>query len=252
MDTLSVLLRWIHVVAGILWIGFAYFFNFVLFPSIAKLDRETTKKVMPEIVPRALFWARWAAVITWVAGILLLIIVFYAGGLMTGESGAEEWGLLQSVVTLAVIFGLAYAYDVLARSPVGKNQKVFAVVSFILIAAVTHIFVKGAGFGYRAYVIHIGALFGTIMIMNALMRILPATRKIVSAIKEGAAPDPAIVALSATRSKHVVYLSVPLVWTMINAHTATPAADSWLYLLGVTLIGWVAVAWVYKLAGKVA
>lgn len=122
--------------------------------------------------------------------------------------------------------------------------------SFILIAAVTHVIVKGAEFGYRAYVIHIGALFGTIMIMNALMRILPATRKIVSAFREGAAPDPAVLALSATRSKHVVYLSVPLVWTMINAHTATPAADSWLYLLGVILIGWLLVAWVYKLVGK--
>lgn len=116
MDTINVLLRWIHVVAGILWVGFAYFFNFVLFPSITKLDRETTKKVVPEIVPRALFWARWAAVITWVAGILLLINIFYAGGLMTGESGTEEWGVWQSTVSLAVILGLAYGYDLLARS----------------------------------------------------------------------------------------------------------------------------------------
>jgi uncharacterized membrane protein len=251
MDILSVLFRWFHVVAGILWIGFAFFFNFVQFPVFAALDRETVKKVIPEFVPRGLFWARWAAVVTWVTGIVLLIFIFYVGGLMADESGVQEWGFWKSVITLLVVFALAYAYDLLARSPLGSNQKLFAIVGFILIGAVTCGFIEIGGFGYRAYVIHMGALFGTIMIMNGWMRILPTTKKIISAVKEGAAPDPALLAVAATRSKHVVYLSVPLVWTMINAHTATPAADSWLYLLGVTLIGWLVVAWIYKLVGKV-
>lgn len=251
MDTLSVLLRWIHVVAGILWIGFAYFLALVFFPVISKLDRDTMTKVMPEFVSRAVFWARAAALITWVAGLVLLIIVFYMGGLMSGESGMEEWGVWQSVLSLVVVFGLAYVYDLLAKSPLGQNQKIFAVVGFVLIAAVTYGFIEIGGFGYRAYVIHVGAVLGTIMAMNGAMRIGPASMKISDAVKAGGPPDPALLALAATRSKHVVYLSVPLVWTMINAHTATPAADSWLYLLGVTLIGWVAVAWVYKLAGKV-
>jgi uncharacterized membrane protein len=251
MDTLSVLLRWIHIVAGILWIGFAYFLTLVFFPAISKLDRDTTTKVMPEFVSRAVFWARSAAIITWVAGIMLLIIVFYMGGLMAGDSGMEEWGIWQSVLTLLVVFGLAYVYDLLAKSPIGQNQKVFAVAGFILIAVITYGFKEIAGFGYRAYVIHVGAVLGTIMAMNGAMRIGPASRKIGETVKAGGPPDPALLGLVTSRSKHVVYLSVPLVWTMINAHTATPAADSWLYLLGVTLIGWVLVAGAYKLAGKV-
>jgi uncharacterized membrane protein len=251
MDTLSVLLRWIHVVAGILWIGFAYFLTLVLFPVISKLDRDTMTKVMPEFVSRAVFWARSAAIITWVSGLVLLIIVFYVGGLMSGDSGMEEWGAWQSILSLVVVFGLAYGYDILAKSPLGQNQKVFAVVGFILIAAVTYGFMEIGGFGYRAYVIHVGAVLGTIMAMNGAMRIGPASSRIGDMVKEGRPPDPTLLALSATRSKHVVYLSVPLVWTMIDAHTTTPAADSWLYLLCVTLIGWVVVALVYKLAGKV-
>jgi uncharacterized membrane protein len=251
MDTLSVLLRWIHVVAGILWIGFAFFLTLVLYPVVSKLDRDTMTKVMPEFVSRAVFWARSAAIITWVSGLVLLIIVFYMGGLMSGDSGMEEWGVWQSALSLAVVFGLAYVYDLLAKSSLGQNQKVFAVVGFILIAAATYGFMEIGGFGYRAYVIHVGAVLGTIMAMNGAMRIGPASKKIGSIVKEGGTPDPALLALAATRSKHVVYLSIPLVWTMINAHTATPAADSWLYLLGVTLIGWVVVAWAYKLAEKV-
>jgi uncharacterized membrane protein len=252
MDILSVLFRWIHILVGILWIGFIFFFNFVQFPVFSALERETARKVIPEFVPRGLFWARWAALLTWITGIVLLIFIFYVGGLMVDEAGAQEWGFWKSVVTLLVIFVLAYAYDLLARSPLGKNQKLFAVVGFILLGVVTYGFIEIGGFGYRAYVIHVGALLGTIMIMNGFMRVMPATRKVVSAVKEGRPPDPALLTLAATRSKHVVYLSVPLVWTMINAHTVTPAADDWLYLLGVTLIGWLLVASAFKVAGKVA
>jgi len=252
MDILSVLFRWIHILAGILWVGFLFFFNFVQFSVFSILDRQTASKVIPEFVPRGLFWARGAAVITWLTGIILLIFIFYVGGLMVDEPGVREWGFWESVITILVVLALAYAYDLLARSPLGKNQKLFAVVGFILIGLVTYGFIEIGGFGYRAYVIHIGALLGTIMIMNGFMRVMPATRKVVLAVKEGRTPDSALLALAATRSKHVAYLSVPLVWTMINAHTATPAADSWLYLLGVTLIGWLLVAWGFKVAGKVS
>jgi uncharacterized membrane protein len=80
------------------------------------------------------------------------------------------------------------------------------------------------------------------------MRIWPAQKKIITAVKEGTAPDPAVVALAGARSKHNTFLSVPLVWTMINAHTTVPAADSWLYLLASILVGWLTVTLVYKKA----
>ena len=77
------------------------------------------------------------------------------------------------------------------------------------------------GFSYRALNIHVGAMFGTIMAFNVWYRIWPAQQKIITAVKAGTAPDAALVALAGARSRHNTYMSVPLVWTMINQHTVT-------------------------------
>ena len=79
MEILSALSRWIHVLAGIVWIGMLYFFNFVNGPFQGTQDGETKKKVIPELLPRALYWFRWGAAWTWVTGVLLLLLVFYHG-----------------------------------------------------------------------------------------------------------------------------------------------------------------------------
>ena len=79
MELLSALSRWIHVLAGIVWIGLLYFFNFVNGPFQGTQDGDTKKKVIPELLPRALFWFRWGAAWTWVTGVLLLLLVFYHG-----------------------------------------------------------------------------------------------------------------------------------------------------------------------------
>ena len=73
------LFRWIHVLAGVIWIGHLYFFNFVNAPFQGKLDGPTKKAVNPELLPRALWWFRWGAAWTWVTGVLLLLLVYYHG-----------------------------------------------------------------------------------------------------------------------------------------------------------------------------
>src|SRR5919109_5473883 len=75
------LFRWMHVFAGILWIGLLYFFNFVNGPFEGKLDGGAKKTVIPELRPRALFWFRWGAAWTWITGVLLLGIIYYMNGL---------------------------------------------------------------------------------------------------------------------------------------------------------------------------
>lgn len=250
-DLVSVLSRWIHVAAGIFWIGLLYWFNFVNIPFTGTMDGDTKKKVVPELLPRALYWFRWGAAYTWFTGIILLLIVFYHGGLMFGEESGKQMGIWESLIVLAILVVLVYVYDFLAKSGLGKNIKVFAAVGFVLIAVLTYLMVEVAGFGYRAYVIHTGTLFGSIMAFNVWYRIWPVQKKVIPAIKEGTAPDPALVTLAVTRSRHNTYLSVPLVWAMINTHTTVPGASSWLYLLGAILLGWLSVFVVYKKAAKV-
>ena len=79
MDVLQAIFRWFHILAGIIWIGHLYFFNFVNGPYQGVIDAETKKKSNPELLPRALFWFRWGAAWTWITGILLLLLVYYPG-----------------------------------------------------------------------------------------------------------------------------------------------------------------------------
>jgi uncharacterized membrane protein len=96
------------------------------------------------------------------------------------------------------------------------------------------------------------------MAFNVWYRIWPAQQKIITAVKQGTAPDAALVAFAGTRSRHNVYLSVPLLWTMINYHTTTvgtplgiPASYGYGLLLIVILLGWHIVWQLYKKAPKV-
>src|SRR6185295_580318 len=89
MDAMQSIFRWFHILAGIVWIGHLYFFNFVNGPFQGVIDAEAKKKVNPELLPRALFWFRWGAAWTWITGVLLILLVFYHGGLMF--EGLAPW-----------------------------------------------------------------------------------------------------------------------------------------------------------------
>src|SRR5207244_8220825 len=68
-EWLNVIFRWVHVVAGVMWIGHLWFFNFVNAQVAKTYDPDSRKKVVPELMPRALYWFRWGAAYTWVTGI---------------------------------------------------------------------------------------------------------------------------------------------------------------------------------------
>src|SRR4051812_5069048 len=95
------LFRWGHVIAGILWIGLLYFFNWVNGPFAATMDGDTKKKVVPELMPRALFFFRWGAMWTWVTGLVLAMMVYYSTKLVF-EGSTGTWGVPQLVMLLVV------------------------------------------------------------------------------------------------------------------------------------------------------
>jgi uncharacterized membrane protein len=245
-DVLQALFRWIHIVAGIIWIGLLYFFNFVNAPFAATIDGPTKQKVVPELMPRALYWFRWGAAWTWVTGVLLLLLIFWHGRLALDASASWNAG---AIVMLLVTFLAAVVYDFLANSGLAKDLRTLAAVGLVLVIVIVLGFI-GSGFSYRGYVIHTGAMFGTIMAFNVWMRIWPAQRQIITATKQGTPPDAALVARAGARSRHNTYLSVPLVWTMINAHTTGFAGGMWTLVLAI-VVGWGAVYLIYQKAGTV-
>ncbi len=244
MNLIESLFRWIHVAAGIIWIGHLYFFNWVNSQFEPMLDAETKKKVIPELRPRALYWFRWGAAFTWVTGVLLLLMVYYHGGFLM--EGGADWGI-GTIIMIIVTFTAVFLYDNLTGVISDPQMQFWAGV----IAAGVFVFLADflGGFSYRAYAIHLGAMFGTIMAFNVWFRIWPNQQKIITAIKAGEAPDAALVALAGSRSKHNTYMSVPLVFLMISQH-ATWAANPLTVTL-IVLIGFVGVYHLYKHAPSV-
>src|SRR5215510_5777912 len=224
MEALEAIFRWMHVLAGIIWIGHLYFFNWVNGPFQAKIDGPTKKAVNPELLPRALYWFRWGAAYTWFTGVLLLMLVYYHGQQLLA-SGAD-WSV-GAVVMIAVTFLAVFVYD--------------------------------GHFSYRGTLIHTGALFGTTMAFNVWYRIWPAQQKIIRAVKDGTAPDANLVKLAGLRSRHNTYMSVPLLWAMIGQHTTyfaggnlgIPSNLYWVFWLIIIIIGWHIVFQCYRKAGKV-
>jgi uncharacterized membrane protein len=256
MDGLEAVFRWMHVFAGILWIGHLYYFNFVNGQMAAKLDGAAKKAVVPELMPRALFWFRWGAAWTWITGVLLLLVVYYHGGqaLATGAS----WGA-GPIVMIAVTFLGVFVYDALWKSGLSANVRAAVIVTFVLLSVVVALFVYFGHFSYRGTLIHTGALFGSAMAFNVWYRIWPAQQKIIRAVKNGEAPDADLVKLAGLRSKHNTYMSLPLFWAMLGQHTTyfaggnlgIPGELYWVAWLVIIALGWHIIFQCYKKAGKV-
>ena len=252
-EWLNLVLRWIHVFAGILWIGQTYFFTWLdgRFGELPGKEEEgndrvwmvhsggfyaVTKQRIPKLMPATLHWFRWEAAITWLTGVSLLALVYYYGGLMVDETMDEATALLVGVGVLLLAWPV---YEAVWRSPLGRDERVGAGVSFLLIVAASYGLTQWMG-GRAAY-IHVGAMFGTIMAANVWLTILPAQRKMVASLKASKGPDLHLAQRAKTCSKHNTFLAIPLVLIMISNHfpTATYGTTmNWLVLSVLVLIGW--------------
>ncbi|MED5329790.1 MAG: urate hydroxylase PuuD [Planctomycetota bacterium] len=246
--------RWGHILAGIIWIGHLYFFNWVNASFVATLDGDTKPKVVPELMPRALYWFRWGAAWTWITGVLLLGLVFYHGKIVLADPAAGyssgTW------IMLGVLLISPFIYNPIADSGIAKNGKAMFLTGVVLVTVLLGLFLCVGGHGYRSAVIHVGATLGTLMAYNVWFKIWPAQQKIISSIKAGEAPDGALAALAGLRSKHNTYMSIPLIWTMINSHTVGFSTWPGSYQCGgidiplslplAVIIGWAFCAWCYK------
>jgi uncharacterized membrane protein len=133
-----------------------------------------------------------------------------------------------------------------------KDQRVAFVVGLVLVSGVLSAMHNWAHWSFRGYSISLGMLFGTIMAFNVWFRIWPAQKKIITGIKTGTPADAAIVTRAGVRSKHNTYMSVPLVFAMLNAHEATWAAEHepWV-LFAMVLVGWWLTWHLYMISKKV-
>ena len=132
-DALEAIFRWMHVFAGIIWIGHLYFFNWVNGPLQTKLDGPTKKLVVPELMPRALYWFRWGAAWTWITGILLLGLVYYMG--KQAFANGADWSAGAGIMIL-VTFAAPFIYDAIWNSGLANNLRAGVITSYVLLAAI--------------------------------------------------------------------------------------------------------------------
>src|SRR5207237_10051420 len=151
-----------------------------------------------------------------------------------------------TAIGVGVIIVSWIVYDLLAQSPLVKNQALFAIISYALIVGVAYGLSRVLS--GRAMYIHVGAIFGTIMAANVWMRILPAQRKMIEAIKAGRQPDETLAAQAKLRSKQNTFMAVPLVFLMISNHYGgnTTGGFDWIHLALLVPVGWIAAKFIRR------
>src|SRR5882762_10008172 len=137
-EWLNVIFRWTHLAAGVMWIGHLWFFNFVNAQLAKTYDPDSRKKVLPELMPRALYWFRWGAAYTWITGVLLLGLVYYMGQ-QTLANGVD-WSA-GAIIMIVVTFLGVFLYDALWKSGLAGNLRAGVIVSFVLLAVIIALFV---------------------------------------------------------------------------------------------------------------
>ncbi|HKO36174.1 MAG TPA: urate hydroxylase PuuD [Pyrinomonadaceae bacterium] len=265
-EWLNFIARWIHVFAGIMWVGTTYYFTWL----DARLTEEekamantghsaqiwmvhsggfyaVEKRKVPDELSRKLHWFKWEAGTTWLSGFALLIIVYYLGGGALIDRDVADIGLATAVgIGIGALIVGWLIYDLLMISPLGRNEKLFAVIAYALIVAASYGLTRV--FSGRGAYIHLGGIFGTIMAANVWMRILPAQRKMIEAIKAGKKPDENLAAQAKLRSKQNTFTAVPLVILMLSSHfggTTTGGYD-WINLVLLVPVGWLAAKFIRR------
>ena len=251
-NVIQLILRWGHVVAGVVWIGHLYFFNFVNGPFQGKIDGPTKKAVNPELMPRALYWFRWGAAWTWITGILLGGLIYYHGRVVFEDPNAgNPWLWLAILLVMLAVGFVLYNFIMKAIA----NKVVGAAICLLLFAGFYAVLEYCGKFSGRSLYIHAGLIFGTIMAMNVWMVIWPNQKKIIAATKAGTplAPDSPEVKIAGLRSRHNTYMSVPLLFTMISNHYPTMYGSAYrdACLAAVIALGFFVTWLLYKKAAKV-
>jgi len=238
VEWLNLILRWLHLITGIAWIGASFYFvwldNNLQTPPDWKKEKgikgdlwalhgggfyEVTKyQVGPEQMPQTLHWFKWEAYSTWITGMLLMSIMFYLGAdAYLIDSRVAELTQWQAIgIGIASLLVGWFAYDILCNTALQKNGYLLAVVLMVLITGLIYFLTHT--FSARGAYIHVGAIIGTIMAANVFRVIMPSQRALVNAVKEGMEPDPSWGIKAKLRSTHNNYLTLPLLFIMISNH----------------------------------
>ncbi len=246
-EWLQFLARWLHVMAGIVWIGTSFYF--VALDNHLRDDESweihgggfyRVQKYVPAPprLPDVLHWFKWEAYTTWLSGFALFVVLYYldADTRLVDPAVADLSDGQAIGVSLAGIVLAWFVYDVLCRTVGRRSQVALAIVGTGLVALAA--WIAGELLAPRAAYLQVGVMLGTIMVANVLLVIIPAHRKLVSAMEEKRVPDAAPLLEAKNRSVHNNYLTLPVLFTMLAGHFAFVfgADQAWLVFVVIAVL----------------
>ncbi|HEX6136454.1 MAG TPA: urate hydroxylase PuuD [Casimicrobiaceae bacterium] len=240
LDWLNLLVRWLHLITGIAWIGASFYFVMLDNSLLPPAKPEDTKRgVFGELwavhgggfyvsqkfltgpkgepLSEHLHWSKWEAYTTWLSGMGLLALIYWFGA----SSYLIDSGVMALSVPAAIAISLGFlaggwlVYDGLCRLLEGRENLLAGVILVFVMACAWALFHL---FGARAAFIHVGAMIGTIMVANVFFHIIPGQKRMVADIRAGRAPDPRPGVIGKQRSVHNTYFTLPVLFVMISNH----------------------------------
>jgi len=273
VDWLNLLVRWLHLITGIAWIGASFYF--------VMLDNSLTPPKKPEDAKRGVFgelwavhgggfynsqkyltgpkgeplsenlhWSKWEAYTTWLSGMGLLGLIYWYGAssYLIDRNVMALTPLAGVAISIAFITGGWFAYDFACRVLAG-NENLLAGVMLALVMvsawALFHVF------GARAAFVHVGAMIGTMMVANVFFHIIPGQKRMVADIRAGREPDPTPGIVGKQRSVHNTYFTLPVLFVMISNHYPMTYSHPYGWLvLGVIMLAGVLIRQFFVLRHK--
>lgn len=234
-ELLDLVFRWVHVIAGILWIGNSMLWNWL----DRNLDppKDGEKGVQGEIWllhsgafylmrkdlrgwdrDRTLHWFKWQAYTTWLTGAALLVVVYYASGgaLMVDPAVADLAPRTAVGIGVGTLAGAWLVYHFGLARLLARAGGLAALLGLLLVLGVsyglTHLLSGRAAF------LHVGAMLGTLMAGNVYRVIMPSQRVLVAAVEAGGTPAPEPAKRAKERSIHNNYMTYPVIVLMLSSH----------------------------------
>ena len=256
LDWLDLVVRWIHIIVGIAWIGTSFYFNWLDSRLDREIDNENIEgelwsvhsggfyhinklKGPPTNFPKELHWFKWEAYTTWISGFVLLIIIYYlnAEGIMIDKNINDINSFTAIIISLIFLLGSWFLYDFLCKSIIINNTVFFTLTCLFLSILASYILTNI--FGSRAAYIHVGACLGTIMAANVFRVIIPSQKNMVDAALTNEKPDLQKGIDAKIRSIHNNYITLPVLFIMISSHFPFTYGHkfNWLILALISIIG---------------
>lgn len=248
----DIVARWIHVIAGIMWVGNSLLFNW-LDRNLDKPGPRSASGSIGEIwllhsgafyyvdktllgdqkMPKAMHWFFVQAFTTWGSGLVLLIAVYWAGGrAVMADSAIAGVTHLQAVLTgIGAVAGGTILYELTNQLLAPRAPRLAAVVWISGLTAISIALTQLLS--GRAAFLHVGAMLGTIMAANVGHTILPSQRKLVQSIETGKGADKAVSDRAKRVSIHNNYFTFPVILLMVSNHFSVLYSNrlSWLLLV---------------------